>query len=134
LLKENNNKNKHLVKQSYIILIWFHYLLNIKVSGNKKPKLAFLPTKTKMITLPKAPMAHKDNSKEQFFLKLHFFKVSYCASLKKNQPLAGFNLTLLFFLLAKKNKTSLQTNLFFLKYSSICIYFTDNKFFNLNNI
>ena len=71
-------KSTALMKQSYLLFTWFHYLKEAKVHNGMKSssviKFAFLPVRRTMYTLTKAPMAHKTNSKEQFVFR--FFKFS----------------------------------------------------------
>ena len=47
------------------MFLWLNYLKNSLSSGSKV-KVIYLPTKNNLLTLAKAPMAHKKSSKEQF--------------------------------------------------------------------
>ena len=140
--KSSGNERKHFIKQSYISLTWFYYFLNIKIDKkilDKKSKkknifkLVVLPKKRKFYTLPKAPMAHKDNSKEQFMFEIYFFKVTYVGTLNLNREIKSFNTILLFFNLLNKNDLIFGTNLLLLKYYYILAVFSDSNFFNYNS-
>ena len=59
-----------------MILLWLNYLTKPQVNKEKiKIRFYCLPSKTKLYTVVKAPMAHKTNSKEQFISKIYFFKI-----------------------------------------------------------
>ena len=110
------------MKKSYLILSWFSYLssagaFNKSRKGSPRAiKLAILPSRRKMYTLTKAPMAHKTNSKEQFLLKFYNFKFSltldHCRTLVPSSPAAGAHQ----FLLLQKIFPVFETNLLLLKY------------------
>ena len=126
------SKKKILVKQSYILLSWFFYLNFIQQKKNTKNNLKFLilPTFNRTFTLTKAPIAHKNWSKEQYKFQLYKFKISFNVELKDNNILDSLNKSILFSLLTKKYFPQFETNLIFLKNISINYKFYDNKFLN----
>ena len=93
-----------------------------------------MPCKRKMYTLTKAPMAHKTNSKEQFNFKFYFYKTTFTAKAVDNFKPQGVNESLFFLLLYKNTFPVFETNLFYLKNSSIRLPSNANNFFNYNNI
>ena len=114
-------QDKLTVKKSFLIFLWLHYLKNSS-SDKNKIKIVRLPSKSKLLTLPKAPMAHKKTSKEQFLFSHTRFKVSFSFSnTTTNQGLDERNTR--FFLNNLDSKLSFfETNLFFL-------YTTSYRFF-----
>ena len=129
------NKNKLLLKQSYLILTWFYYLTvtsDNKLSNSKILSFAFLPMKTKSYTLTKAPMAQKTRSKEQFAFKFYVFKVSSKNVLSENRKLASIDQTLLAILLTKSSFPVFETNLLFLKTYNINFRLYDLRYFNFS--
>jgi hypothetical protein len=99
----NRDKSKVLVKQSYVILAWLHYLgarlnniastsqsrnITDKVDSNDQPisnfgvpGLFIYPTKSYKTTVTKAPMAHKTFSQEQFMFKVYKISLSFTTNL-----------------------------------------------------
>jgi hypothetical protein len=130
----NSDNKKLLLKQSYILLTWFFYLTFIQQNLNNKNLLKFfvMPLIIKKFTLTKAPMAHKNWSKEQYKLQFYKIKITFNVLLKENNDLNSFNKTLLFFFLTKKTLPQLETNLFFLKNFNLILYAKDDNFFNFN--
>lgn len=128
----DNDERKIFIKQSYILLTWFYYIssLTSSINSKKKLKIAVLPTKRKIFTLTKAPMAHKTWSKEQYKFQYYKFKISFVSSFKDNNSVTSVNSALLFSLLAKKNISNFETNVFFLKSFSFFFFFKDVNFFN----
>ena len=126
------SKKKILLKQSYILLSWFYYLtfLNQKINTKNNLSFAILPTSKKIFTLTKAPIAHKNWSKEQYKFQFFKFKITFKAFLKENNELSSSNKSILFVLLTKKKFPQFETNLFFLKNINLIYYFNDFNFFN----
>ena len=62
-------------RRSFLIFLWLHYLKK-NTSPSNRVKVSQLPSNKKLLTLPKAPMAHKKTSKEQFLFSSSRFKVS----------------------------------------------------------
>lgn len=133
LNKFEKNK-KILLKQSYIILTWFYYLSFIqkKIDTKNKLKIFVLPVKTNKFTLTKAPMAHKNWSKEQYKFTFFKFKITFKFFLKEENEIKSINSSLFFILLTKKNFPNFETNLFFLKNINFLFFFRDFFFFNYN--
>jgi hypothetical protein len=133
-----DNKKKVFLKQSYIILTWFYYLSFLEKKKNKKKnkkKIQFitLPQKKKFFTLTKAPMAHKNWSKEQFELKFYCFKYIYVTNFTNDSSIIFVNNALHFSLLTKIFFPKFETNLFFLKNFIIFYYFNDKYFYSYYN-
>ena len=109
------------VKKSFLIFLWLHYL-KASSSDKNKLKIVRLPSKSKLLTLPRAPMAHKKTSKEQFLFSHTHFKVSFVFSgVTNGHELKDKNAQ--FFISKLDSKLSFfETNLFFL-------YTTSYRFF-----
>ncbi len=131
---KNDNEKKILLKQSYIILTWFYYISFIqkKIDNKNKLKIFVLPVKNNKFTLTKAPMAHKNWSKEQYKFSHYKFKINFKFFLKDDNSLNSINSSLFFILLTKKNFPNLETNIFFLKNIKFLFFFKDFSFFNYN--
>ena len=101
-----NLPQKLLVKKSFLIFLWLNYLT---LGNNSVVKIKFrtFPTKTKLTTIPKAPMAHKKNSKEQFLTKIYQYKLLLTSSVNLKSITVPLNLL-------KQLKLSVGTNFFFL--------------------
>lgn len=131
-----NLNNKILVKQSYILLTWFYYLSftkaidKLKQDTNAALKISILPTKKKIFTTTKAPMAHKNWSKEQYKFQFYNFKIMFTSNLVEKNSLNSLNSGLLFVLLGKKYFPFIETNVFFLKSSQFTCWVNDNNYFN----
>lgn len=128
----NNIQKKILLKQSYILLTWFYYLTFIEQTVNNKNKLKFFicPVKIQKFTLTKAPMAHKNWSKEQYKFQYFNFIINFNVFLKDDNNVNSLNKCLLFIFLTKKTFPQFETNLFFLKNIKIYLYLQDLIFFN----
>ncbi len=127
-----NSKKKIIVKQSYIILTWFYYLSFINQYKNNKNriKIFVFPINNKKFTNTKAPMAHKNWSKEQYAFKYYRFKINFSNSLQDDCTITNINKAIFFSLLNKKTLPNLETNLIFLKKIDLIYFFKDNTFFN----
>lgn len=132
LTNDQISKKKILLKQSYILLSWFYYLtfLNQKINTKNNLRFAILPTSKKIFTLTKAPIAHKNWSKEQYKFQFFKFKITFKTFLKENNDLDSSNKATLFVLLTKKKFPQFETNLFFLKNTNLIYNFNDFNFFN----
>ena len=131
----NNYKNsskKIIVKQSYIILTWFYYLsfLNQNKNTSYKIKIFIFPVCNKKFTLTKAPMAHKNWSKEQYSFKHYRFKITFFSTISEEWGLTDLNRSTMFILINKKHLPILETNLIFIKKINLFFFFNDFKFFN----
>jgi len=114
-----------------MIMTWFYYLNFINTKNVKrKCKFFSLPIRQKSYTILKAPMAHKNWSKEQ--LKLQFYKlsVSFSSIFKENFKLQNLNHGLVFALISKKTFPVFETNLLFLKKVILTFFTQDLLFFN----
>lgn len=134
LFNVNNKEKKLLLKQSYILLTWFYYLNFLKQSTNTKNKIKIFvaPLFKKKFTLTKAPMAHKNWSKEQYKFQFFKFRISFNIFLKDENNLTSLNNALLFIFLIKKTFPQFETNLFFLKNVTFSLFTTDPIYFNYN--
>ena len=129
------NEKRILIKQSYVLLSWFYYLTFVQQKLNTKNKLKFFvaPTNRKIFTLTKAPIAHKNWSKEQYKFQFYKFKISFSVYLKEGNNLNSLNKAILFILITKKNFPQFETNLLFLKNISFNYNFNDFNYFNYFN-
>lgn len=130
--KSSIKEKKILLKQSYILLTWFYYLSFIDQKNKNKNKIKFFifPIKNKKFTLTKAPMAHKNWSKEQYKFSFYKFIITFKCLLKEENRVNSLNEFTLFILLTKKNFPFLETNIFFLKNINFFFNFKDKNFFN----
>lgn len=91
LSDKNGGTPKILLKQSYILLVWFYYLTaaySDKEEGDAIPVPGFFifPKKSTKFTLLKAPMAHKTFSQEQFVFVTYRFSLTLNVDLKCSPP------------------------------------------------
>ena len=123
-----------MLKQSYIILTWFYYLNFIQKSSNTKNKIKIfiLPIKNNKFTLTKAPMAHKNWSKEQYKFQYYKFLLKFNFFLSEKNKLNSINSALMFLFITKKTFPNLETNILFLKNIQFFFFFKDKIFFNYN--
>lgn len=132
--------NKILVKQSYIILVWLHYLSRsshitnkeIKDFTNKIPSFFVYPSRRTTFTLIKSPMAHKTFSQEQFFYKSFRLSISF-----ESEPLPfSVNkvcVSLYFLNFILNNIPYVSTNMFLIQRYTLIYYSCDISFFNFHN-
>ena len=138
-------KNKILVKQSYIILVWLYYLTQqhgntqdetsrdrVADIYNKVPKFFIYPKKNYKITIQKAPMAHKTFSQEQYMIRYYVMSISFTIPLSGvvNYPIVGVNSSIYYALLTLKGLPYFSTNLLWLKRYSLTYLTRDDKFFS----
>ena len=90
------------------------------------------PIKVRKFTLTKAPMAHKNWSKEQYQTTFYKFKISYKSLLDENFYVNSVNAGLLFSLISKRTFPTFETNLLFLKYYQFFFFLSDAKYFDYN--
>jgi len=126
---------KIMLKQSYIILTWFYYISFINQKKNNKNKIKFfiLPIFNQKFTLTKAPMAHKNWSKEQYKFNFYKFIINFKCNLKEENKITSLNESILFILLTKKEFPFFETNIFFLKNLNFLFKFEDKLYFNYYN-
>jgi hypothetical protein len=128
----STNQKKLLLKQSYILFTWIYYLSFIENKKNKKNKIKIfvLPTHKRKFTKTKAPMAHKNWSKEQYLFKFYKIKISFNSFFDEENFLINADSTFLFLILNKKNFPILESNLLFLKFFNLLFFFKDQNYFN----
>lgn len=126
------NEKKILIKQSYILLTWFYYLsfLDTPHGLKNKLKISILPVNKKIFTLTKAPMAHKNWSKEQYKFQFYKFKISFNSIFKNESCLPSINSGIFFILLSRKFFPHFETNLLFIKFYKILFFINDFNYFN----
>lgn len=107
-------------------------MLKSQKDENVKLSFSVLPSKRSLITLPRAPMAHKTNSKEQFMFKFYFFKFNTSITTNPKLIPQTSDEALLAFYLMKKTFPCFETNLLFLKYYQIRMAYFGGSFFNFN--
>jgi hypothetical protein len=142
-----------LVKQSYIFLIWIHFLMNRKTSDDTitlqqegastsskltYPSFFIYPFRNYKTTITRSPMAHKTYSQEQFLVRFYRLSVSFNTPLiDNNNPNSKFNFldnlnkSFIFVHFLRKNMPYLGTNMLFLHKYTISFYSVDPTFFNL---
>ena len=150
-----------LVKQSYIFLIWIHFLLkqrNVNSSltdsdGSNEPtnqnntrshtkvlypSFFIYPFKNYKTTIIRAPMAHKTYSQEQFMVRFYKLSVSFYIPVfsKNTEPdkpmlLNSVNKSIFFAHFLKRSIPYLGTNMIFLHKYTITFSTVDPTFFNL---
>lgn len=141
-----NNLKKIFLKNSYIILSWLFYLSALKQTQVKYKKfnVSSLPKKKTIFTQTKAPIAHKNWSKEQYKFSYYRFNFKIKGSfdefnknsrvdidfLSTNSLKLGVSNVLLMLLLTKNNFISFETNIFYLKNYNFLFSFKDFNFFN----
>jgi hypothetical protein len=128
---QNSNKNfkKIYLKQSYILFTWFYYM-TLANKRKKNIKVFVLPIQKKISTQIKAPIAHKNWSKEQFLFRYYLLRISFFGDFRlKNIPNSS-DAGLLCVLLSKKNFPVFETNILFLKNYKIMFFFNDFLYFN----
>lgn len=148
-LQLSKDSKKAYLKQSYLILTWLYYLsfLNNKLKKKKIIKVFVSPSKKRIFTVTKAPIAHKNWSKEQYFFGYYNFKVSIQGVFypnfknkliqKKNKieklsqsSVSTVKQSVVFFLITKNYFPKFETNIFFLKNYTSYLSFSDFFFFN----
>lgn len=126
----NTNLKKIQLKQSYVLLTWFYYLTFLEKKEKKIINFFVLPIKRKTSTVVKAPMAHKNWSKEQFEQRTFFLKISFKNNFAYETLPNSVNAGLLFVLISKKLFPVFETNIFFLKNYKITFYISELNYFN----
>lgn len=137
---ENHNREKILVKQSYVILIWLNYLTQRFLNVNcRTPGFFIYPIKNYKTTIMKAPMAHKTFSQEQYMLRYYTLSVSFYVPLDSellNDSQLDFSLlnrvntSLYYLLFLIRSIPCISTNMLFLKRYTVTVYSSDQKYFS----
>jgi hypothetical protein len=121
------------LKQSYVILSWFYYINTLKFKQDDKKKIFrffVIPVKKQILTVTKAPLAHKKWSREQYKFQFYNIRISF-KSIFFDEPLDGsFTQTLLFFLTMRKLLPAYETNLFVIKNFRLLLNICEPEFFN----
>lgn len=115
-------------------MMWFYYLSFINIKKNEKNQLTFFftPAKKYIFTETKAPMAHKNRSKEQYQKKIFKIKISFKSFFFNEEMVDNASLALLILLITKQYLPVFETNLIFLKYYTFFFFFCDARYFNLH--
>jgi hypothetical protein len=139
---DNHYKEKILVKQSYVILIWLNYLTQRFLLVNcRTPGFFIYPTKNYKTTIMKAPMAHKTFSQEQYMLRYYTLSISFYVPLDSDLLtnsnlniclLSNVNASLYYLLFLVRSIPCISTNMLFLKRYTITIYSSDEKYFSFS--
>jgi hypothetical protein len=138
-----NYKKKILVKQSYILLVWMHYLTrsiiidnldqHTPVSGCAIPSLFVYPTRNYKTTIQKAPMAHKTFSQEQFMIRFYYLSITFTPLRHIETDFYftnGVNESLYYFLWLIRSVPAFSTNMFWLHHYVILFQSKDFKYFS----
>jgi len=131
--KQLSKDNKKVwLKQSYLLLTWFYHISFLESKKKTKNRIMFFvfPIRLRKFTLTKAPIAHKNWSKEQYQTKFYKFKISYTSRLNENFHVNSVNAGLLFALISKKDFPIFETNVLFLKYYQFFFFLSDTSYFN----
>lgn len=88
------------------------------------------PIRKRVFTLTKAPMAHKNWSKEQYKFYYRTFRISFCSTLNEENTLDSLDSGLFFMLIGKSSLPQFETNLLFLKSCSVRAIVCDKNYFN----
>ena len=125
-----------LTRRSYAIVSWLYYLsfTNSPISVNNlkersTPTLSILPSKQLIYTLPRAPMAHKTNSKEQFLVKTYNFQFLFRLACPQSSVISTVMAGAHTHSLTKTFFPTFETNLLTLKSYSVSYPLRDSKFF-----
>ena len=109
--------------------------MNNKIKKKKNIKVFVSPSKKKIFTVTKAPIAHKNWSKEQYKFDFYNFKISikgvFSNKNKKNElAIKTVKQSLVAMLITKNNFPRFETNIFFLKNYKSFLSFSDANYFN----
>ena len=129
---------KLLLKQSYMLLVWFNKLKNfLSKSVSEKsiiPSFSFLPKSNRKYTKTKSPMAQKTFSQEQYHYQYYNLTISF-TSLKhqlstKSRSLNSFSINEVYYLILTTQYLDIpfSTNLLFLKRFLYLISFHPKKY------
>lgn len=116
------------LKQSYLIFTWFYHM-SVVEKKRKSVKFFVMPVTKKTTTQIKAPIAHKNWSKEQFFYSFYVVRIRFNSNFKDTNNVSSLNAGLLFALLAKKFFPVFETNILFLKSYKIMFDLKEPSFF-----
>lgn len=130
-----NDTSKILVKQSYVLLVWFFYLTSLsnpQLANKDKtsiPGFFIYPKKVTKFTILKAPMAHKTFSQEQISFSSYSFSLTLILELHSPTPCR--KVAVVYFLDYFKGLNLFYgTNMLFLKNFKILFLISDSRFFS----
>jgi len=142
-----DKRDKILIKQSYLILIWLKYITLTNSSmdrvgslGNatthlskKVPSFIVYPCRLYKFTTIKSPMAHKTFSQEQFLCKNYKLSISFNSVIGHNNSitLVNTNSSLYFITFFFQRMPSISTNMFLIQRSTLRFFSRDTVFFSL---
>lgn len=101
---------------------------------DKKPSFSVQPVKKKMLTLLKAPIAHKTFSQEQYVFKFYQLNVSYRNEFNYSKVVNSVNKSVFLSLNLRLSTIPFETNLLFLKKFRFSFVANDKIYMNLNSI
>ena len=104
---------KLIIKRSLILFLWLNYLKHSVISESKI-SIVYLPTKRSLLTLAKAPMAHKKSSKEQFQFTYLKFRLNITERPTSSLPNLTSGKASTFSTVMINNLKSFDTNLIFM--------------------
>jgi len=131
--------NKYFIKQSYLILAWFHHLKtitngssNLRNSTDSKGVVRFiiLPSRRTHYTLLKSPMAQKKNSKEQFSFKFYFILASFKGTTEFGKQVPSCDAAASVLYIIRTLYPVFSTNLLMSKHVNLSFSYFDSVFFN----
>ena len=106
-----------LIKQSYLLMLWF------KNIGLNKPRIIYLPSKGNLeFSKVKSPMAQKTFSQEQF--KFHLYRFSFssiCLKSSASAKVLGYEKILALVLILRLSTPLPGTNFLFLDKTSLIL-------------
>ena len=119
-LKAPKDRYRIKLKHSYLMLAWFMTMTASEEQPDEvKTTLAILPPKQNKLTLTKAPMAHKTNSKEQYLIKNYNFAFSVKLWVESDYVNNGLRSGALMLQLSEELFPCFETNLLYLKSGSV---------------
>ena len=103
--------------------------MSVVEKKRKSVKFFVMPLRKKKMTQLKAPIAHKNWSKEQFFFSYYVIRVSFKSALTTENRIKTLDSGLMFSLLSKSFFPVFETNILFLKSYKIMFDVSDGEFF-----
>lgn len=129
--------NKILLKQSYLLISWIHYLckapedLTNSNINKKKPSFFIHPYKQSKLTLIRSPLAHKTFSQEQFLNRYYRISVSFKPNFSSSvDVIESVNGSIYAATYIRNNIPFISTNLLFLKKISYFYSSKDSNFYS----
>ena len=132
--------SKVIVKQSYLLISWIHYLCKTpednlnSINSTKLPSFFIHPYKQSKITLIRSPLAHKTFSQEQFLNRHYRLSVSFKPNVSNvDISVMSVNGSVYASNYIRNNIPFISTNLLFLKRISYFYTSSDSLFFSYNH-